>query len=455
MKGVLKQNSKPLFNIMNVVPQKILMNTGTLQNQMNQSDEVPSLKIKLQGENDYYVKPFVRWAFYGFVATIPFETVDLGIPFETTMISLGILFISLLTQPSLVLRNPPLAFIFFSIYLFVLYISFVIKTPPELFFEAAWKLMVITQLIVMSWVAFNIFKSERVARRALLVFALSCAFLAVLQQLGISQSMEGVGGEGRVTALGFHPNNIARILSLALLSLAGLVYAFKKSALKSHFWVWIVIALLGVTIVQTGSRGGLLALGAGLSIFIFKPGTVSTKVRNIVVVLLGFIFFLAIVFQSETSLSRFETTIEEGNFARREKIYPTAWEMIKEKPILGWGKIPGEYELGARLAHPEEETKNAHNLILYVLVASGLIGFIPLVFGVWLTVKTAWKTRGYVRGVLPLSLLTTVLVANMSGVWINNKMHWIVTAYALSSIYVSKGTRKIYLTDISHKTENS
>ena len=69
--------------------------------------------------------------------------------------------------------------------------------------------------------------------------------------------MEEVGGKDRVTAFGFHPNNIARILALALLSAAGLVYAVKKSAFKSHLWVWIIVALLGVTIVQTGSRGGI------------------------------------------------------------------------------------------------------------------------------------------------------------------------------------------------------
>ncbi|NNF00883.1 MAG: O-antigen ligase family protein, partial [Pyrinomonadaceae bacterium] len=257
--------------------------------------------------------------------------------------------------------------------------------------------------------------------------------------------LEGVGGKDRVTALGFHPNNIARILALGLLSIAGLVYAVRKSAFKSSLWVWLMAGLIGITIVQTGSRGGLLALGAGLAVFMLRKGAVAAKFRTVAFVTLGLIFFLTIVFQSEMSLSRFASTFEDGNLARREQIYPTAWKMIKEKPVFGWGTKPGEYELGARLAHPEEEKKNAHNLILYVLISQGLLGFVPLAIALGFTLKAAWDTRGSVRGVLPLSLLTTVLVANMSGIWINNKMHWIVIAYALSSLFVGKGPKRVRL----------
>lgn len=59
-----------------------------------------------------------------------------------------------------------------------------------------------------------------------------------------------------------------------------------------------------------------------------------------------------------------------------------------------------------------------------------------------------------VRGVLPLSMLATLLVANMSGVWINNKMHWIVTAYALSSLYVGSQGKRVFLKNNLNTEEN-
>ena len=227
---------------MNAIHQK--NPADVLRLQVDTSQNPPLIRLGPSGELDHRVRPLVRWAFYGFVATIPFETVDLGIPLETTMISLGILLITIFTQLSLVFRRPPAAFGFFIAYLLMCYFAFAINTPAYLYREAIWQLLVISQLIVMSWMAFNIMRSEQVARKALIIFALSCALLAVLQQLGISQSAEGRGGLDRVTALGFHPNNIARILGLGLLSIAGLVYAVKRPAFKSHIWVWGVIALL-------------------------------------------------------------------------------------------------------------------------------------------------------------------------------------------------------------------
>ena len=385
---------------------------------------------------DRYVVPVVRLSFYGFIATIPFETVNLGVPVEITMISLSLLLISLVFQLPLCFRKPPAAYWMFFLFLMIFAVPVFTSTPNLILDEAYWQLMVLTQLVLMSWVVFNVLKSERVARRALLVFALSCVVVSVLQQLGVSERDANEGGKiERATAFGFHPNNIARILSLGLLSLAGLAYAMRKSFFKSRLWVWAVIGLIGIAVVQTGSRGALLALVTGILVFVLKDGAASAKIRNSVVVLIGIIFIAALVFESDTASSRFESAVEEGNLARRETIYPTAWKMFQESPLFGWGAKVGEYELGARLAHVDEDSKNAHNLVLFLLISTGLVGTLPLLAGLWFTFLTAWRARHGPRGVLPLSLLMTVLVANMSGVWIMNKMHWVVMAYVLSSPY--------------------
>jgi O-antigen ligase len=133
--------------------------------------------------------------------------------------------------------------------------------------------------------------------------------------------------------------------------------------------------------------------------------------------------------------ARFEETIEEGDVARRDRIYPTAFEMFVEKPLLGWGPISSTFELGMRLGHPEEETKNPHNLILFGLVSTGLLGSLPLFVGIAFSGLSAWKTRDGPHGILPLAMVAAVLVANMSGLWLFNKLHWLVMAYALASVY--------------------
>jgi O-antigen ligase len=105
--------------------------------------------------------------------------------------------------------------------------------------------------------------------------------------------------------------------------------------------------------------------------------------------------------------------------------------MFLEKPLVGWGGKASEYELGARLGHPEEESKNPHNLILYLLVATGLVGAAPMLAGIGLALYAVWSTRTGGLGVLPLAMLVTVLVANMSGLWLHNKMHWFVIALGI------------------------
>ena len=37
------------------------------------------------------------------------------------------------------------------------------------------------------------------------------------------------------------------------------------------------------------------------------------------------------------------------NMSGRENIFPAAWEMFKDKPLIGWGPIDNKYELGTRV----------------------------------------------------------------------------------------------------------
>ena len=382
---------------------------------------------------DIHVSKIVRLAFYAFVATIPFETVDLGISVEPTVISLVVLVLALPLQPAVVLRKPPMAFLCFFFYL----TFFAVPTlSQDVGFrdEAVWQLMVLVQLVAMAWIAFNLLKSERVARGALTTFALSCAFLAFLQIAGISESTTNYEESiQRTTSFGFHPNNLARILGLGLIALVGIGFMIRK---RTQLPRWLLIAscaVIGLAIIETGSRGGLLALGAGLSMVVFRVGDIRARMAGIALLAVAFVFFLVSALQSELFTSRVERTLDNGDLARREDIYPTAWGMFLEKPLFGWGGKSGEFELGTRLAHEDEVSKNPHNLILYLLMATGLFGTVPMLVGLFMAVRSAWRARAGPRGVLPLALLVSVLIANMSGLWLHNKMHWFVVALALSS----------------------
>ena len=376
--------------------------------------------------------PVVRWLFYAFVFSLPFETVNSG-PVEPPMIFGGLLLASALLQPGLFLRRPPRAFWCFVVYAY-LFILMCVLEPAAHRPEATHRVLLLVQLTGLGWMAYCLMLEGRVAERALLALVAACAALALLQATGIAAHRVDVGGRvERVTALGFHPNNLARILSIGLLALVGLTHGRARALLRPAYMAWGLFALMGAALVQTGSRGALIALCAGLTAFVMRGGGVLTKLRNALGVLLVVAFLVWVASQSEIMRARFERTLEEGDLARREQIYPSSWGMFQERPLAGWGPISSAYELGSRLGHPEEDSKNPHNLILYALVSTGLAGAVPLFAGIALAALAAWRARRGPQGVLPLALVVALLAANMSGVWLFNKLHWLVMAYALAS----------------------
>lgn len=377
----------------------------------------------------------IRWLFYGFVLTLPFETISEGW-FEPTTILGGLLVLSALLQPGLFLRWPPKGFWCFIVYLYI-FATLSLLEPSGYRQAIVLNVFLLAQLSLLGWIGFCLMRDRQTAERAWLTFAAACAFLSLLQVTGFAgRAVEAdVTSVVRVTAFGFHPNNLARILMLGMLSLVGLTLTRSKGLIRPLFLVGPLVLLIGVALVQTGSRGGVIALSAGIMTLVLRRGSMMMKVLNGVglTVLLGVFLFAAL--QSDIMRARFEETIEEGDVARRERIYPTAFEMFQEKPLFGWGPITSTFELGMRLGHPEEETKNPHNLILFGLVSTGLLGSLPLFAGIAFCGLNAWKTRSGPHGLLPLAMFAAVMVGNMSGLWLFNKLHWLVMAYAMASVY--------------------
>jgi O-antigen ligase len=123
----------------------------------------------------------------------------------------------------------------------------------------------------------------------------------------------------------------------------------------------------------------------------------------------------------------------------RENIYPTAWGMFKEKPFIGWGPEDNKYELGRRLQIMNgvlvapDGSKDTHNGLLEILTSTGLFGTVPLLICVILCLLAAWRARQGPQGALPIVMVITVILINMSGNWSASKLDWLMMACALAS----------------------
>jgi O-antigen ligase len=170
----------------------------------------------------------------------------------------------------------------------------------------------------------------------------------------------------------------------------------------------------------------------------------ASKIQLVLIGVLAIGFLARASYQSESVRERWESTFATGDTAGRDTIFSEAWGMFLERPLFGWGPVTHYYELGSRLGLLYRDT---HNLYLWVLIETGILGAIPFFIGLWLCLWAAWNARDGLQGVLPLSMLLCLLINNMKGTFLSSKLFWIVLAYALASAYhaTQKGRRHMVL----------
>ncbi len=249
---------------------------------------------------------------------------------------------------------------------------------------------------------------------------------------------------GRVVSSFGQPNYLACWLVLVLPLSLYLVWASKKRA--AYCWL-VVFVFQFITLILTGSRATffifLAVLMGWLVWFLNKKRLLSVKKillisGVILVVLIGFLAFLT--HSNQTRLAEF-TDIKKGSLAVRLNLYQTGWQAFLKKPWLGYGlenqkeAYVGYYKTDFALyARPNTYSDRAHNLILDILLTSGLIGFVFFVyFFYWIfnNLTKALKDRKYgdFPSFLGLSLAAYLssLLFNFS-VTITNIYFWFIVA---------------------------
>ena len=275
------------------------------------------------------------------------------------------------------------------------------------------------------WVGANLLRDKTVLRGVVLALALACAVRAGLQLLGIGATVRAVWTGGvRVTALGQNPNWSAIVLSAGLVTML---------SMRPRLLTWPIAALTGVAIIQTGSRGGLVALAVGLLALVWQGRTIATRIRGLAVGLLALGILAFGVFRSDMLRTRLTAAAAEGSLAGRERIYPAALSMIGERPFLGWGPIENQFEIAIRVGEERKDRRDAHNLVLDLLSATGLLGAIPFLIGIALCVRSAWRARHGPYGMLPFALAATTLAGCISGTWIASKILWLSLAIGVAA----------------------
>ena len=107
--------------------------------------------------------------------------------------------------------------------------------------------------------------------------------------------------------------------------------------------------------------------------------------------------------------------------------------MFSERPLGGWGPITNQFEVARRIDERAVPRRDAHNLVLELLTATGVVGAIPFLVGLGLCVRAGWRARSGPLGIAPLAVLMGVMMGTVSGTWIASKILWFALALTLAA----------------------
>src|SRR5205085_1949965 len=143
-------------------------------------------------------------------------------------------------------------------------------------------------------------------------------------------------------------------------ALVGLTFARQGRTWRRLLVGAPLIGLLAIAVADTGSRGGILALAAGILAFMCQGGTLGNRIRNVAIAMFVIAAIAVAAYQSEVMRNRFEDTLETGTLTGRERIYPAVVGMIVDRPLFGWGPANNKYELGIRLDERVRRRRGCH-----------------------------------------------------------------------------------------------
>jgi O-antigen ligase len=369
---------------------------------------------------------------YLFVFSLPFEWPQRSIPVEVTTLTGGLFLLTTLIQPRRCFARLPTPLWWFCATLFVFWVSFAVggATYPG---DALKAFVLRLQNLLAFWAGYNLMRDDRIATRTWLVFGVACVALAAFTLAGaVNLDENWVKKSGRVTLFGQNANHAGLILASGALALVGLTYGRDRKLLRPRLLVWPLLALIGIALVKTGSRGSFLSLTLGLWTFTAGGRTILVKLRNTAVAVLAVALLAWAAWQLPLMRERFQQ-VEQGNLAGRERIFPAAWGLFLERPLLGWGPAQNKYELARRLPEEFRTWRDTHNLVLELLTSVGVIGALPFLLGTGLCVWGAWRARRGNHGILPFAMAVALLMGNMSGNYIGLKLFWLVLAWGVAA----------------------
>lgn len=365
-----------------------------------------------------------------FVSLVPFESLlTEQLPQFTVSKMAGWLFLGVaLLNTGFIFFKPSRATLMFAGYL-VIY-ALLGSIGPYGLTHTLFRLSTLIQMLVLFHILTRLLRDARAVTVLLYALWAATTIVAALQLAGVTGTV--YGSTDRLSVLGEDPNSAGAVLALGMVCALALL---SNGAIRARGWhaaaVIGSIPVVAWALVQTGSRGAVVSLAAGVTVLALVTTSRRGKVKGMLLVVMALGLMLWLTGMSQVATSRWERTIASGDTANRAEITVSAAEMFLERPFFGWGPTSNYDELGWRLG--ESEPRGTHNQFLGVLTEVGILGALPYAVGVLLCIWGGVNALGRRFDGVPLALLSAVMVVSLSLEWHNRKLYWVALAFAAAS----------------------
>lgn len=229
--------------------------------------------------------------------------------------------------------------------------------------------------------------------RTIIIFGFVLGFIAIIQSLISPTKIYGLRAPALAVPFGPFVNrhNFAGYMEMTLALPLGMMFSGAIEREKRLLYL-TAIALMGVALLMSGSRGGMISMVAMIFFLIiltgFRPKVegiapgITARTRHLVLrVGLGLALLLAIavgvtLIGGESSLSRFMDSVNASDpTTGRTHVWHVTLQVIKTHPVIGSGL--GAYGVAYTPFDPRNgvnRAEQAHNDYLQVLADTGIIG---------------------------------------------------------------------------------
>lgn len=213
----------------------------------------------------------------------------------------------------------------------------------------------------------------------------------------------------RLFVMGINPNSIALFCISASLMMYHLIKVGLASKKVMIVYLIFIPILIYITIL-TGSRGGLIGLLIGISIyFFFDSKGVFSKLSKVFQAIIVLIFLLVVFFSNEIITTRFSES--DTIISSRLPIWETAFSLLDNDMLFGIGVFRYEKDMTRAIGMPI----STHNEYLSVLVYSGIIGLVIFIMFILILIKSSLYAIKFHRNPVFISLLSVTLFQLFKG----------------------------------------